>query len=187
MTIEEIKSIEGARQEASTWNVVHFLKEANGFYRAHDWSAWLMKSFPLNDLIAGMSVTAKRQKDGYVDAFVGFPATSLSKYIPNADAYDFRAVSDNQFDIKIELPAEIGEVSFDNLNRLKEEWKATLQIQDGGRKQRREERELQEQAPRLTRMSDIVSRLVSLPMEDLSPKDAFDILRDLRRQAVALF
>lgn len=176
--------MESARQEAGQFNVVHFVKEGNGFYRAHDWSAWLLKSFPPNDLVANMGVTAKRRKDGYIDAFVGFPATSLKKYIPDAEQAGFTVIDDNHFTVTVELPAEIGEVTFDNLNTKKEEWKQSLPLQD---KKNREEREVQEHAPRFMRMSDIVGRLVSLPMEEISPKDAYNILRDLRRQAIALY
>lgn len=185
MTIAEIISIESARQDAEQFNVVHFIKEGNGFYRAHDWSAWLLKTCPLNDLVANMGVTAKRQKDGYIDAFVGFPATSLKKYLPDAEQLGFAVIDDNHFTVTVELPAEIGEVSFDNLNRKKEEWKQSLPLQD--KKKNREEREVQEAVPRFMRMSDIVGRLVSLPMEDISPKEAYDILRDLRRQAIGLY
>lgn len=185
MTIAEIISLETDRKSPEQFNVVHFLKEGNGFFRAHDWSAWLLKNFPINDLVANMGVTAKRQKDGYVDAFVGFPATSLKKYIPEAEQVGFTVIDDNHFTVTVELPAEIGEVSFDNLNTKKEEWKQSLPIQD--KKKNREEHEVQEHAPRFMRMSDIVGRLVSLPMEDVSPKEAYDILRELRRQAIGLY
>lgn len=186
MTIAEIVSIEEARQDPSSWNVIHFVKEGE-FYRAHDWSAWLMTSFPFGVSIENpMKVIAKKMKDGYVDAWVGFPASSIGKYIPNDGSVEFKPISDAQIDVTVELPAEIGEISFDNLNKKKEEWKMSLPLQ-GNKGQKRENKELTEQAPRITRFSDIAARLVSLPMEDLSPREAWDILRDLRRQASALF
>ena len=186
MTIAEIIKLESTRSEPSQFNVVHFTKEGNGFYRAHDWSAWLLKKFPPNDVIADMSITAKRLKDGYIDCFVGFPATSMKKYIPDAEAVSFCFVDDNHFTMTVELTAEIGEVTFDNLNRMKEEWKESLPLQNG-KKDRREEREMAEQAPRIVRMSDIASRLVSLPLEDMSPREAWEFLRNLRKQVSALF
>lgn len=185
MTIAEIIAMETARQEPAQWNVVHFVKEGD-FYRVHDWSAWLMSRFPFGEAAEKpLNIIAKKMKDGYIDAFWGFPASSVGKYIPNDGSVDFKPVSDTQFDVCIEIPAEIGEVSFDNLNRMKEEWKNALPLQN--KKQKREDREAQEYAPRFMRMSDIVGRLVSLPMEEISPKEAYDILRDLRRQALALY
>jgi len=184
MQISEIIAIESARQDSETFNVIHLLKEGD-FYRAHDWSAWLMTTFPFGEAQEKpLKVIAKKLKDGYIDAFCGFPASSIGKYIPQG--MEFKAISDVQIDVKTEIPAEIGEVSFDNLNSMKEEWKNSLPLQEG-KKQKREDREAQEYAPRFMRMSDIIGRLVSLPMEDLSPREAFEILRDLRRQAIALY
>ena len=184
MKTEEIIRMENERQEAATWNVIHFVKEGD-FYRAHDWSAWLMAAFPFGEAAEKpLKVIAKKMKDGYVDAFCGFPASSIGKYIPQG--MDFRPVSDVQIDVSVELPADIGEVSFDNLHRMKEEWKDTLPLQES-RKQRREDREAAVQAPRVMRFTDIISHIVSLPIEDISPREAYDILRDLRRQVSAMF
>jgi hypothetical protein len=186
MTIAEIIKLEGERQDPSQWNLIHLVKEGD-FYRAHDWSAWLMSAFPIGEAIEKpLKVIAKKLKDGYIDAFLGFPASSIGKYIPNNGSVDFRPVSDTQIDVAIEIPAEIGEVSFDNLSRMKEDWITSLPLIEG-KKQKREDREVQEQAPRIVRFSDILSRIVSLPIEDMSPKDAWETLRDLRRQVSAMF
>lgn len=89
MTIAEIIEIESARKEPEQWNVVHLLKEGE-FYRAHDWSAWLMSVFPFGEALnKPLHITAKRLKDGYIDAWVGFPATSIGKYIPNDGSVEF--------------------------------------------------------------------------------------------------
>lgn len=186
MTIAEIIELEGARKSPEHFNVVHFLLEGNGFYRAHDWSAWLLKTFPPNEAIAGMGVTAKKNKDGYIDAFVGFPATSLKKYIPDAEQAGYTVVDDGHFTVTVELPADIGEVSFDNLNRMKEEWKNGLPVQEG-RRQKREDRDYRENAPRIVRFTDLMNRIIALPLEDITPREAYDILRDLRRDVSAMF
>ncbi len=184
MTIAEIIAIESARQEAESWNVVHLLKEGD-FYRAHDWSAWLMSAFPFGEAIEKpLKIIAKKLKDGYIDAFCGFPASSIGKYIPQG--MEFKPVSDIQIDVKIEIPAEIGEVSFDNLNKMKEDWKNALPLMEG-KKQRREDREVSEQAPKIVRFSDIITRIISLPLEEMSPREAWETLRDLRRQVTALY
>lgn len=183
MTIAEIIQIETARQESESWNVVHLLKEGD-FYRAHDWSAWLMSVFPFGEALEKpLKVIAKKLKDGYIDAFLGFPASSLKKYLP--EGTDFNVVSDTQIDVKVEIPAEIGEVSFDNLNGMKEAWKSNLPLQD--KKQRREEREVSVQAPMFLRFTDVFNRIMALPMEDMSPMDAWNFLRDLRRQISAMY
>lgn len=187
MTIAEIIEIESARKEPEQWNVVHLLKEGE-FYRAHDWSAWLMSVFPFGEALnKPLHITAKRLKDGYIDAWVGFPATSIGKYIPNDGSVEFNPVSDLQIDVKIEIPAEIGEVSYENMNKAKEEWKASLQINDNNKKQRREDKEVLEAAPKVTRFSEIANLVISFPLESKSPIEAWEFLRQLRRQVAAMF
>lgn len=185
MTIEEIRNLEENRS-ADQLNVVHFVKEGNGFYRAHDFSAWLLKTFPPNDVIADMSVSAKRQKNGYVDAFVGFPATSLKKYIPDAEAAGFNVVDDAHFTVTVEPTADYGDATYENYAKLKDDWKNSLPVTEN-KKPQREEREVHQQAPRIARFTDIISRLVSLPIEDMSPREAYEYLRDLRRQVAGMF
>ena len=187
MTIAEIIAIESARKEPVQWNVVHFLKEGE-FYRAHDWSAWLMSTFPIGEAVnKPLNITAKKLKDGYIDAWVGFPATSILKYIPNDGSIDFNPVSDTQIDVKIELPAEIGEVSFENLNRMKEEWKASLQFNEKGKRLRHEERDIFEAAPKVLRFSEIANLIISFPLESKSPVEAWEFLRQLRKQIAAMY
>ena len=185
MTIAEIIGIESARKEPEQWNVVHFLKEGE-FYRAHDWSAWLMSAFPIGEALnKPLHITAKRLKDGYVDAWVGFPATSISKYIPNDGSVEFNPITDVQIDVKVELPAEIGDVSFENLNTMKEEWKASLPLSE--KKQRHEDRNMQEVVPRILRLSEIANLIISFPLESKSPIDAWEFLRQLRKQVAAIY
>ncbi len=180
MTIEEIRKIEEDR--ATSLNVVHLIKEGN-FYHANDWSAWLMTNYPIGEAAKKpMVVTAKRLKNDYVQAFVGFPATSLAKYVPVGT--NFNPVSDIQIDVLLDV--EFPDSTPEQIREKVDEWKDGLNIQ-GGKKQHREDRDIREQAPRITRITDIVARLISIPMEDISPKEAYDILRDLRRQVSALF
>ena len=116
-SIAEIFEIEKDRQDSAKWNVIHLFKEGS-FYHAYEWSAWLVSEVAYNDEVRQqtqdrkpLSVTHKRVKntDGTF-AFVGFPLNSLDKYIPQSCQMDFKAVSDTQLDIYIELPAELGEL-----------------------------------------------------------------------------
>lgn len=187
MVISEIISIENERHDPSQWNVIHFIKEGE-FYRAHDWSAWLMSVFPFGEALnKPLHITAKRLKDGYVDAWVGFPATSMSKFIPNDGSIDFKPISDMQIDVAIELPAEIGEVSFENLNQMKEEWKSSLQINENTKKQRREDREVRDAMPKVLRFSEIANLIISFPLESKSPIEAWEFLRQLRKDVALMF
>ena len=90
---------------------------------------------PFSETIKNVSIIAKKLKDGYIDAFIGFPLTSLDKYIPNDGSVTFVPISDLQ----------------------------------------------------ITRITDIINHVLAFPLEDRSPMDAYNFLRDLRRDIVAIF
>ena len=88
MTIADIIELENNRKSPDSFGRIHFIKEGN-FYRAHDISAWLITMMPFSETIKNVSIIAKKLKDGYIDAFIGFPLTSLDKYIPNDGSVTF--------------------------------------------------------------------------------------------------
>ena len=88
MTIADIIELENNRKSPDSFGRIHFIKEGN-FYRAHDISAWLITMMPFSEAIKNVSIIAKKLKDGYIDAFIGFPLTSLDKYIPNDGSVTF--------------------------------------------------------------------------------------------------
>ncbi len=183
MTIAEIRKME--EQRTGCEKTVHLIKEGD-WYRTHDWSAWLMSRFPTGEAVEKpLKVTAKRMKDGYADAFVGFPCTSIGKYLPEDGSAEFRPVSDTLVDVVL-TQVDFGDATTEQLREQVDQWKESLPMEPS-KKQRREEREAAEQAPRIVRFTDIVNRIIALPIEDTSPREAYEILRDLRRQITAMF
>ena len=181
MTIAEIIKMETERE--GSMNVVHLLKEGN-FYHANDWSAWLMTKFPIGEAVnKPMNVTAKKLKDGYIHAFVGFPVTSLGKYVPNDETIKFNPVSDTQADVILNV--DFGEATVEDIRKEVDEWKDSLPLTD--KRQKREEREVAEVAPRAMRLSDIVGRILSFPLANKSPMDAWEFVRKLQQEAAAMF
>ena len=181
MTITEIRKIEEERKEQL--DVVHLIKEGS-FYHANDWSAWLMTKYPIGEAIhKPMVVTTKKLKDDYLHVFVGFPTTSLAKYIPNDGSVEFRPISDDQIDVVLNIDFD---QTAEQLRLIVDEWKESLPIREN-KKQQREDKNIAGEVTRITRISDVVVKIISLPMEDISPKQAYDILRDLRKQISALF
>ena len=182
MTIADIIKIESDREGKA--NVVHLIKEGN-FYHANDWSAWLMTKFPIGEAATKpMRVTTKRLKEGYVQAFVGFPVTSLGKYVPNDGSVLFVPVSDTQIDV--EIPADFGDATVDDLRKMVDEWKETLPL-NAEKGNRRHCDEVHEAMPRVTRLSDIASRVLSFDIAEHTPIEAMQFIRDLQHDIAALF
>lgn len=186
MTIAEITEIENNRKSKEQYGVIHLLNESN-FYRAHDWSAWLMTMFPTGEAVnSPLKVSAKKLKDGYIEAWVGFPVSSLEKYVPNDGSVQFQPVSDTQIDVVVKLTDDLMETDFESFRKLVDDWKGTLPLNDG-KKQRREEREVSEAEPRIMRISDVLGQLLSFPLESKSPMEAWEFLRVIRQKIVAMY
>lgn len=75
---------------------------------------------------------------------------------------------------------------FETIRKAVDDWKQTLPLK-ADKPERRENREVIEAQPRITRISDVISRVLSFPLESKSPMDAYDFLRQLRKEVVALY
>ena len=127
MTIAEINEIEKKRDKEQ-FGVIHLLIE-NGFYRAHDWSAWLMTTFPFGEAVnKPLRISSKRLKDGYIEAWVGFPVSSLGKYVPNDGSVKFNPVSDTQIDVSIELSDDLMDATYDEIRQFVDAWKVIRSV-----------------------------------------------------------
>lgn len=185
MTIQDIVKIEEARTSENL-SVVHLFHEGN-FYRAYDWSAWLMSSFPIGESKnKPLQVSAKQSKDGYITAWVGFPVSSLNKFIPEEEIQLFNPIGDKQIDVTFNLSEEWMNADVEKIREAINEWKRTLPLSDN-KKQKREGQEMAEMAPRVTRITDVLSCILSFPLESKSPMDAWEFLRQLRRQVAAIY
>ena len=182
MSLKDILKIESDREKPESWNLVHLIKEGT-FYHANDWSAWLLANFPLNPTLTSMNPNAMKMKDGTINVFVGFPATSMSKYIPEGSK--FQPIDDNRIDVYVTLPMDYATKTFEEIKAIKEEWIKNLPIST--KKNERENREVTEQSYHIRKLSDVASAIVSMPIEDMSPKEAWEELRKLRRDVAALF
>jgi len=185
MTIAEIIELENNRKSPDMFGRIHFIKEGN-FYRAHDISAWIIATMPFSENIKNINIIAKKHKDGYIDAFIGFPLTSLDKYIPNDGSVTFIPISDMMIDVMITPTDDILASDFETIRKTVDDWKQTLPLK-ADKPEKRESREVSEAQPRITRISDVINSILSFPLESKSPMEAYDFLRQLRKEVVALY
>lgn len=184
--ISEILEIEKQRTEPATWNVIHLFKEG-GFYRAYNWSAWLIVTFGYNDEVRSqtqdrkpLTVSRKKVKSGDGDfAFVGFPLKSLEKFLPYRNS--FSPVSDTQIDVSVELPPGDDELSFESMQDAFEKWKQTVPISE--EKQRREEDA--RASPRS--ITAVMAQVLAYPLEQKTPMENTAFISTLKQQLAALF
>lgn len=183
----EIISIEQQRTDQAQWNVIHLFKEG-GFYRAYEWSAWLIAAITYNDEVRQqskdrkpLSVTRKKIRDSEdTFAFVGFPLNSVEKFIPNRTS--FQAASDSQIDITIELAWD-GDYTYDSLNEAFRKWKEEQPIQEP--KTRRDESDAPSTSSHLSTFG-IIADILAWPLEQKTPLENTMFISTLKQKIATL-
>ncbi len=190
MKLTPALEFEKLREDAESWNKI-FLHKDGKFFRAYEWSAWLIKTLVCSEafqkergdvkiLAANRYVTKKGE---YVS--VGFPLESLSKYMPNYENVDFETIEDYAT-FTVEMPNE-EDVTYEALQAAFMEWKQSLPEKDtrGGQKVSHSTARVDSEGSRVG-MFQILSQVMSYPLESKTPSDNAEFIASLKRQLAAL-
>ena len=112
--LKELITKESQRPDIAACAVMHLVKEGN-FYRAYEWSAWLMVHY-----YTELKVTHRVLKSGEDFAFVGFPVASLDRYTPDDSVVN---ETDGGVDILLPKSAYAPEATPESLREGFENWK----------------------------------------------------------------
>lgn len=133
--IADVLQIERNRQAPEDWNKIH-LFQMGDFYRAYEWSAWLIVVITYNDEVRKQSRDRKPlkllrkqlAKSDDTFCFVGFPIKSMEKFIPTRT--NFESTENKHIIVTITLPQPTDgtEVDYERLNKAFTEWKASIQV-----------------------------------------------------------
>ena len=133
--IADVLQTERNRQAQTEWNKIHIFQMGD-FYRAYEWSAWLIVAITYNDKARKETRDRKPLKEskkalattGEEFCFVGFPIKSVEKFIPSR--LDFESVDDKHIVITIELPtpSDGSEVTYERLHEAFAKWKAGIPL-----------------------------------------------------------
>ena len=189
MKISAALEHEKIREEKDNWSKIYLHKDGK-FFRAYEWSAWLIKMFVCTEefqkergdekiLAANRYVTKKGEY-----ACVGFPLESLSKYMPNFDDVDFNKIEDfAEFDIEI---GDSEDMTFEALSEKFTSWKQSLpekvtktSKQTGGGANI-------DTGNGRAGMFQILSQVMSYPLESRTPSENAEFISSLKRQLAAL-
>jgi hypothetical protein len=180
--LKEILEIEKNRKGIEDSLKIYLFQEGT-FYRAYEWSAWLCCRY-----VNQFKVTRKEQKSDLTDdgtvVFVGFPLTSLEKYLPescslsvNEDKSVVLAFKENMF----------GEDSdFEKLAEDFAHWKQSVPMASNKRTSLREELKNGMTEVPVHRMSDVLLKIIAFPIEQKSPMECMSFLAEMKRQITAL-
>lgn len=93
--LEDVFVVEADRRESEKWSKIHLFKMGD-FWRAYEWSAWLIAVITYNEKVR---MTTRDRKPIHVTrmnrtdvegtyCFVGFPVKSVEKYIPERENFE---------------------------------------------------------------------------------------------------
>lgn len=181
---------EKIREEKENWNKIYLHKDGK-FFRAYEWSAWLIKMFVCTEefqrergdekiLTANRYVTKKGE---YVS--VGWPLESLSKYMPNFGDVDFNNIEDfAEFEIEI---GDSDDVTFESLSESFGNWKQSLpeKVTKAAKQGHSVVANIDTGNGRAG-MFQILSQVMSYPLESRTPSENAEFISSLKRQLAAL-
>ena len=171
--IKEIVTLEGERSEPFHYGRVHLFHEGS-FLRAYEWSAWLLCHF-----VHEFKVT-RRQFKGIDQpvTFVGFPKTSLPKFVPEGSEVQELGEKHTAVDLPVELTGEM----LDSLKEEYEEWRKALPLSVPAR----EKPQAEDRSPLPTSMTEVMRSILSFPVEKKSPIDCMLFLTEVKEQLATL-
>lgn len=135
--IADVLTTEQNRQASGEWGKIH-LFEMGDFYRAYEWSAWLISVITYNDKVRNQTRDRRPLKISHKQlanspttfCFVGFPIKSVEKFIPTRENFE-SAQNENKHvicTITLPQPTDGTELTYERLHSAFLEWKKTLPL-----------------------------------------------------------
>ena len=137
--ITDVLITESNRREGSEWNKIH-LFEMGDFYRAYEWSAWLISVITYSDEVRKQQKDRKPLKVSHKQlsnsemtfCFVGFPIKSVEKFIPTRINFE-SAPNENKHliaTISLPQPTDGTTLTYERLHEAFLAWKKTIPLSD---------------------------------------------------------
>ena len=106
------------------------------FYRAYEWSAWLIVVITYNDEVRKQSKDRKPLKLSHKQlansedtfCFVGFPIKSMEKFIPTRTGFGSTENKHIIVTITLPQPKDGTEIDYERLNKAFTEWKTAIPV-----------------------------------------------------------
>ena len=191
MRLTPALEFEKLRQDPESWNKI-FLHKDGKFFRAYEWSAWLIKTIVCTEEIQKdrgdiKMLTANRyvtKKGEYVS--VGFPLESLSKFMVGFEDFD-PSTAEDYAEFTLTVFSEDSN-NYDELSATFDEWKHALPEKDTKQVQKTSSRttaNIDTDGGRVG-MFQILSQVMSYPIESKTPAENAEFIATLKRQLSSL-
>lgn len=186
MLIVPALEYEKQRHQPQDWNKVILHREGK-FYRAYEWSLWLIKQYVCTEEFQKQRgddkvLSAKRyvgKKTGEY-AMSGFPVESLSKYIPEHQAIRPMEGGDD-LEVTINMPLQ-GDETYEQMFAQFSEWKRKLELYESDDKKGGKGKDAKPRGGAFA----IVSRLLAYPVEKKTSAENVEFISGLKELAAEL-
>lgn len=183
--LTDVLAIEADRHDPDKWNKIHLFKIGD-FWRAYEWSAWLIAVVTFNDEVRmgtkdrkPIQVTRMNRTDiEGTYCFVGFPVRSIEKYIPRRD--NFESVDDKHVVVTISLPqpSDGTAVTEEMLTEALGQWKESIEIK---KKKEKKEQSAAEQ-PSAMPTGGVLSQIMAYPLSERTAIENIQFIQSLKQQ-----
>lgn len=175
--IKEILEFEASREGEEMQRSIHLFQE-DSFYRAYEWSAWLMCCY-----IHEFKVTHRRMKGvEQTVSLIGFPVTSLNKWL--SDNFERHEVGDKHIMYRLAADALSDISEGETAGNAFESWKARQPIVENPSKAVAANAATAFVPVSLTA---VAQRIMSFPIEAKSPIECYQFLSEIKQQLAMLY
>lgn len=192
--LEDVFAQEWDRENPAEWSKIHLYKMGD-FWRAYEWSAWLISVISYNDNVRmttkdrkPLHVTRMRRTDveDSTYCFVGFPVKSVEKYIPERET--FESVDDKHVVITIALPTPTdgSEVTFERLKEAVEKWKENYDIKVQKPKKEKPSAAPGPMAVARPTGAGILAQIMAYPLAERTAVENIAFISSLKNQITAI-
>lgn len=175
MQLKDILAKEQSRESDVDYRTLYLVPEGS-FYRAYEWSAWLCHRY-----VSQFKVTHRLLKNSDESiVFVGFPQTSLERYTP--EGASVMVGNDKVVAMTLADDMMVCDMTIEDLKVDFENWKSCAPLTESSKKRLQEERQLQKKEATPMRITDVMHRIMSYPIEQRSPLETMAFLAEVKQQ-----
>ena len=192
-SLTEVFAIESDRATSDKWNKIHLFKMGD-FWRAYEWSAWLISVITYND--AARQAT-KDRKPIYVTrmkrtdiegtyCFVGFPVRSLEKYIPTRE--NFESIDDKHVVVTITLPqpTDGSELNEELLVTAVNQWREGIELKKKKKDKADSSADDSMAGNQHPTGNGILSQIMAYPLSERTALENIQFIQSLKQQVATI-
>lgn len=190
--LKDIFAREAEREMPESWNKIHLYKVGD-FWRAYEWSAWLIAVITFNDEVRmqtkdrkPLHVTRMKRTDveGATYCSVGFPIRSLEKFVPQRENFESEGDYHAVVTITIPQPSDGSAITHERLAEAVERWKETITIKQSTSSRKKATPDAPHSEARAG--VGLLSQIMAYPLEERTAVENMQFIRSLKDQVIAI-